>query len=1553
MKSPQINKKRSRIGNPGRSGLWMYLTLAVLVGFAIVVEPASTVYAADCPDNDKDGYIVYSGGCTVPQGKLRGDCNDADSSIHPGAAEFCGDKVDNDCDGSIDFNAGSECSIGRPAGCTEASPESPCCLTKSVLECKSDGTGAICVTPEGELDSPVPELAYTDACHDGIDNDCDTLIDIADPDCIVAVERRSGLLDVFLSAVTVRAADCPDNDKDGYVVCSGGCTVPQGKLCGDCNDANSSIHPGAAEFCGDKVDNDCDGSIDFNAGSECSIGRPAGCTEASPESPCCLTKSVLECKSDGTGAICVTPEGELDSPVPELAYTDACHDELDNDCDTLIDIADPDCIVAIEQCNGLDDDYDGIVDNGFNVGQECTVGEGACARQGLVICSSPTKAGCSASPGPSRPENTPGTGSCVDGIDNDCDGYVDAEDPGCQTAEKCDGLDNDGDGLIDEDFQGLGESCSAGYGQCESEGTVVCSPDGKTVLCSATPSLSGTEGPSGATCQDGIDNDCDGFVDADDPDCSSSDFAVVCALPYYQGRWRDGWSSCVGLHRILFATNADLEKNPNAVLTSELFALDEQGNTLASIPVKNGDLARLASRVRPEDWVVRSTGSQHTVFAPVPMLRVTLDDGKTKQQAFCSNIPYLQVLEPQGKVVAESEGDDTRVLVAMPLVDSRNIAVKVDGVEIFSALGISKPSTCTWATPCSGVIQINDRPVQITDLWVQSSSVWLPGMNSLNMRLSNLGCGEHIFSVLGRKRPGSFPTSPDEQCLSDDLTDKGSSSGLSILIDSPEQFEVLASAPVQVTGLACSGREISEVSINGKGVGLSGQTFTPGDGESSGNRYDVPIITSVGLTNLAQDVSTGNAPLNTFDLGSNRLSARVTDDLGNRSFDSKMFAIGNVSLPEVEAGLQASLKEALVGKILEAGKEAVTEIDNAFVVGLSKDAIQKLFNERAKAAAQQFVNNLSANIINQEVDRRKVEVSVCSCDPTVITRITGFTANANEVSCPITFEDGKIKVVMNLPTVDVSLGVNGYCRVGDPVFDICISKTTVSGSTHAVLSGARVEFEITEQQLLGNEPPSNPIFVQPVASEPPTGNINVSIGCLSTLCDILLSPIAFIVNGIAGDRLIPVLGFGMTIDVNFEADLGSSQPDPIKLKEIKIDEQKVKEFEQKLEGIMSSVQITPQGLVAGLKGKFETLSVDPEVEPTPGAVLTPAGIPAMPVPNADEVFVALADDTFNQMFASLAMSGKLKTGCQSTGKTLGDLLPASCDDIVVGECSNDSSISCKTGSDCSGGFCQENLLKTGIAKGACQAFKGQDCNVLPLAQRLVCKATETKLNAINISANQPLLFCMRQDIPPRLLIQDNDATSFVETVLRLNDMSVALVVDRDGDGQLNGDLSSTHKCLAEGAPVIGDCSFFGACLDLNLETAMQLATKYCENDKSVLCSNNSQCASVGGTCVDVCEGGIPGFLTRIDSVQPTIRSLGVVCGGAATAGDDDLLANTSGQDQTIDIVLQNANRFTPPACIQGLTLGDFVQFKNPRLFAIDVDGEPTFDDYLGLTGTVQ
>jgi hypothetical protein len=86
---------------------------------------------------------------------------------------------------------------------------------------------------------------------DGIDNDCDDLIDAGD--------------DPFEGGVTVFT----DSDGDGYgddeserLACEGG--VGTSDVGGDCDDTDSEVNPDALELCGDEVDSDCDDDPNFN-----------------------------------------------------------------------------------------------------------------------------------------------------------------------------------------------------------------------------------------------------------------------------------------------------------------------------------------------------------------------------------------------------------------------------------------------------------------------------------------------------------------------------------------------------------------------------------------------------------------------------------------------------------------------------------------------------------------------------------------------------------------------------------------------------------------------------------------------------------------------------------------------------------------------------------------------------------------------------------------------------------------------------------------------------------------------------------------------------------------------------------------------------------------------------------------------------------------------------------------------------------------------------------------------------------------------------------------
>jgi hypothetical protein len=115
---------------------------------------------------------------------------------------------------------------------------------------------------------------------------------------------------------------------------------------------------------------------------------------------------------------------------------------------------------APELCNGIDDDEDGVVDEGFDVGAECQVASGACMTGGFKVCTADgTGTECEATEAvvDEEPEGPAGEPSCFDRVDNDCDGLTDHEDPPCQSEELCNGFDDDNDGAIDEDFTDLGD----------------------------------------------------------------------------------------------------------------------------------------------------------------------------------------------------------------------------------------------------------------------------------------------------------------------------------------------------------------------------------------------------------------------------------------------------------------------------------------------------------------------------------------------------------------------------------------------------------------------------------------------------------------------------------------------------------------------------------------------------------------------------------------------------------------------------------------------------------------------------------------------------------------------------------------------------------------------------------------------------------------------------------------------------------------------------------------------------------------------------------------
>ena len=111
----------------------------------------------DCTDNDADGITTCDG-----------DCNDNDPTVHPGATEICGDGLDNDCDTLVDEGCGG--------GCTDNDADS---FTTCDGDCNDNNSS---VHP-----------AAIERCN-GMDDDCDGLVDAADPGLVlVPCENQIGV----------------------------------------------------------------------------------------------------------------------------------------------------------------------------------------------------------------------------------------------------------------------------------------------------------------------------------------------------------------------------------------------------------------------------------------------------------------------------------------------------------------------------------------------------------------------------------------------------------------------------------------------------------------------------------------------------------------------------------------------------------------------------------------------------------------------------------------------------------------------------------------------------------------------------------------------------------------------------------------------------------------------------------------------------------------------------------------------------------------------------------------------------------------------------------------------------------------------------------------------------------------------------------------------------------------------------------------------------------------------------------------------------------------
>ncbi len=465
----------------------------------------------DCAGQQWPGVLQYGcdlGVCTIAACEqsavdVNGNPFDGCECTKTSNTEIC-DGIDNDCDGQVDEGPLSDCGGNKVC------------------------TGGVCLCdPSQPFLQSCGEQACSDVSSSGAHcgfcgNDCSAL----------------GLQNVAQAACV--QGDCKAQ------VCAPGFVDANGEAFDGCECEKTSTK----EIC-DLVDNDCDGIVDelpndCAGGKVCSLGSCV-CPSDQPWLQDCGTGSCVDtsqtpqhcgfcghaCQLPGV-AVAGCEAGACVPSVCEPGRKDCNGDPADG-CEWEI---------QPETCNGIDDDCDGQVDEQVSgVNQACSSPfPGVCA-QGQTVCSG-GQITC-------QPLVQPFSKAEVcNGIDDDCDGVPDNGDPGggaactvpgamgacaqgtrhcvagtlvCEQstwpqAELCDGQDNDCNGAVDGMQQGCSSECGGGTQTCSFGQWLPCTakqPKGCTNwnTCS-TQSMCVDFCPAkpAETC-DGQDDDCDGKID--------------------------------------------------------------------------------------------------------------------------------------------------------------------------------------------------------------------------------------------------------------------------------------------------------------------------------------------------------------------------------------------------------------------------------------------------------------------------------------------------------------------------------------------------------------------------------------------------------------------------------------------------------------------------------------------------------------------------------------------------------------------------------------------------------------------------------------------------------------------------------------------------------------------------------------------------------------------------------------------------------------------------------------------------------------------------------
>ncbi len=388
-------------------------------------------------DDDMDGWFDYL------------DCDDNEPAANPAEMEVC-DGIDNDCNGLID----------------DALP-----LNTYYMDSDNDNYGDVNIPIDTCL--MIPPTGYVSNALD-----CDDTNNQVNPlgmeICDSADNNCDGQIDEGLPTTTYYI----DTDNDGYGninmpldTCLS--AAPAGYVANalDCDDDKVLINPDAVEIC-DGLDNDCNGQID------------EGLT---------VTTYYPDTDNDGYGdAMSTDVLQDTCLLSPPLGYV-----ANDFDCDDTNNAINPD---AIEICDGIDNDCNGLIDDGLTITTYYLDNDGDSygdANISLDSCAIIAPTGyvtnsldCNDNDGNIHPA----IAEICDAIDNDCNGLIDDGLP-----KNTYYLDSDGDNYGDLNF--MVDTC------------ISMPPTGYVINPYDCNDLDFNLNPDALEVCDDIDNNCNGFVD--------------------------------------------------------------------------------------------------------------------------------------------------------------------------------------------------------------------------------------------------------------------------------------------------------------------------------------------------------------------------------------------------------------------------------------------------------------------------------------------------------------------------------------------------------------------------------------------------------------------------------------------------------------------------------------------------------------------------------------------------------------------------------------------------------------------------------------------------------------------------------------------------------------------------------------------------------------------------------------------------------------------------------------------------------------------------------